>query len=117
MLAGVCCGLSFLTRFAGAIGFMFLGLLAYLRFSQKLGLKKIFVLLLCYGMGFLLTVVLMLVVLAIPLKPLYEHLIVVNLLRSRHRNDGIVFIQVIYRLIKSSLYLCKYTFALITVCL
>lgn len=114
--AGFFCGLSFMTRFGIAVAFVFVLFLGYLLFCQKTKIKKLIILTLCYTTGFLLPVVLLPIILRIPFKELYDHLILFNSLYSRLHGDVAVFSQMRLRIWETINYLYGYAEIPVFIC-
>ncbi|MBU1055290.1 MAG: hypothetical protein KKC46_15925 [Proteobacteria bacterium] len=114
--AGVCSGLSFLTRFGMAPNIIFIMLLMYLIFQKKYSGKDIIALTVCYGIGFFIPVAVILYVLGFPFKIIYEQLIVYNSLYSHLGKSTFALLQIFGRPLIYGVYLIKYAKPLIIIC-
>lgn len=122
LAAGVFSSLSLLTRFGVAQNFVFIVLICYLLFVQKVSWKDIFTLVVFYGTGFLVPVVIMLVVLGFPFKELYEQLIVFNSLMAlnlQNLETSSTFLlskAILGKLVGYGGILLRYTWFLVIIC-
>ena len=89
-LAGIFSSLSFLTRFGLAPNFVLLAVLCHLVFAQRVSWKGVVSLIISYGTGRIIPIVIMLAVLGFPIKESYEQLIEFNFLYSGLSNSNIL---------------------------
>lgn len=109
-IAGVLGSLSFLTRYGMIPDFAVLALLCALFMIQKVSMKRIIHVLLCYGAGFLVPVLLMLFIIGFNFKGIYDYVFALNYVNEPVSFAGKSFLYKYAILFKTSItYLIIYS--------